>query len=86
MNMIFARDCAQLPLVIGHEHGSRYSRTVRNNATSLRDQEAAIALSHQVTTVVILCQNMRQRTQSTDDAKFREALSNMRYKACTLRT
>jgi hypothetical protein len=26
---------------------------------------------------------MRQRTQSADDAKFREALSNMRYKACT---
>jgi hypothetical protein len=26
---------------------------------------------------------MRQRTQSVNDAKFREALSNMRYKACT---
>jgi hypothetical protein len=26
---------------------------------------------------------MRQRTQSPEDAKFREALSNMRFKACT---
>ena len=54
-------------------------------AVSLRDQEAAIgkALWHQVTTVVILRQNMRQRLQSSEDVKFREALSNMRYKACT---
>ena len=50
-----------------------------------RDQEAAIgkALWHQVTTIVILCQNMRQRSQSAEDAKFQEALANMRYKACT---
>lgn len=83
--MIFAGDFAQLPPVIGHEHASLYSRTVGKNTTSLRDQEAAIgkALWHQVTTVVILRQNMRQRTQSVDDAKFQEALANMRYKACT---
>ena len=62
MNMIFAGDFAQLPPVIGCEHASLYSRTVGKNATSLRDQEAAIgkALWHQVTTVVILHQNMRQ--------------------------
>jgi hypothetical protein len=85
LNMIFAGDFAQLPPVIGQEHASLYSRTVGMNATSLRDQEAAIgkALWHQVTTVVILRQNMRQRSQSADDAKFRMALSNMRYKACT---
>ena len=29
------------------------------------------------------CYNMCQRSQSEDDAKFHEALSNMRYKACT---
>jgi hypothetical protein len=85
LNMIFAGDFAQLPPVIGQEHSSLYSRTVGRNTTSLRDQEASIgkALWHQVTTVVILRQNMRQRSQSKDDAKFREALSNMRYKACT---
>ena len=85
LNIIFAGDFAQLPPVIGHEHASLYSRSVGNNPTSLRQQEAAIgkALWHQVTTVVILRQNMRQRTQSINDAKFREALSNMRYKACT---
>ena len=26
---------------------------------------------------------MRQKSQSLEDAKFREALENMRYKACT---
>ena len=85
LNMIFTGDFAQLPPVIGHEQASLYSRSVGINPTSLRQQETAIgkALWHQVTTVVILCQNMRQRTQSADDAKFREALSNMRYKACT---
>lgn len=66
LNMIFAGDFAQLPPVIGQEHASLYSRTVGMNATSLRDREAAIgkALWHQVTTVVILRQNMRQCTQS----------------------
>ena len=85
LNFIFAGDFAQLPPVIGQEHASLYSRSVGKNPTALREQEAAIgkALWHQVTTVVILRQNMRQRSQSADDAKFREALSNMRYKACT---
>ena len=52
---------------------------------SLYDQECAIgkALWHQITTVVILRQNMRQRTQSVQDGKFRTALENMRYRTCT---
>ena len=85
LNFIFAGDFAQLPPVIGHEHASLYSRSVGMKATSLRDQEAAIgkALWHQVTTVVVLRQNMRQQMQSAEDAKFREALANMRYKACS---
>ena len=85
MNMIFAGDFAQLPPAIGGEHASLYSRTVGRNPTSLYDQQAAIgkALWHQVTTVVILRQNMRQCTDSDEDSQFREALSNMRYKACT---
>ena len=52
---------------------------------SVRSQQSAIgkALWHQVTTVVILRQNMRQKTQSPEDAKFRTALENMRYAQCT---
>jgi hypothetical protein len=85
MNMIFAGDFAQLPPVIGQQHAALYSRTVGNKPTSLSDQEAAIgkALWHQVTTVVVLRKNMRQQNQSPDDAQFRQALANMRYKACT---
>ena len=41
------------------------------------------ALWQQVTTVVILHQNMRQKNQSNDDAALRQALTNMRYKSCT---
>ena len=85
LNMIFAGDFAQLPPVIGRENAALYSRTVGVHSNIRREQEASIrkALWHQITTVVILQQNMRQRTQSRDDAKLREALSNMRYKSCT---
>ncbi|KAF8882796.1 hypothetical protein BD779DRAFT_1381589, partial [Infundibulicybe gibba] len=85
LSMIFAGDFAQLPPAIGQEHASLYSRTVGSRSTVMRDQEAAMgkALWHQVTTVVILRQNMRQATQSLDDSSLREALSNMCFKACT---
>jgi hypothetical protein len=85
LNMIFAGDFGQLPPAIGHEHASLYSRTVGGRPNSLHDQEAAIgkALWHQVTTVVILRQNMRQIDQTKDDAALRQALTNLRYKACT---
>ena len=85
LNMIFAGDFAQLPPAISQEHASLYSRTVGSNPQSLQDQEAAIgkALWHQITTVVILRENMRQKTQTPNDERLREALSNMRYKACT---
>ena len=42
------------------------------------------ALWHQVTTVVSLRENMRQKTQIPEDAKLHTALDNMRYAACTL--
>ena len=53
--------------------------------TALYDQESAIgkALWHQVMTVVILRQNMRQNVQTKDDAKLHTALENMRYRDCT---
>jgi len=47
------------------------------------EMDTGKALWHQVTVVVILRQNMRQKNQSAGDAKFRTALENMHYKSCT---
>jgi hypothetical protein len=85
VNMIFAGDFAQLPPVGG---ASLYSGTVGTQVDSAlkpQYQEAAIgkALWHQVTTVVILRENMHQNTQTQEDACFCTALVNMRYGACT---
>ena len=85
LNLVFSGDFAQLPPAIGGEHVSLYSRTIGAIATDMKSQEEAIgkALWHQVTTVVILRENMRQKKQSAEDAKLRTCLENMRYKACT---
>ena len=85
LNMIVAGDFAQLPPPIGRENASLYSRTIGARSNVAREQHASIgkAFWHQITTIVILRENMRQRTQSRDDTRLREALSNMRYKACT---
>jgi hypothetical protein len=85
INMIFSGDFAQLPPVFG---SPLYSGTVGTQLMSrmtVQGQRAAIgkALWHQVTTVVILRENMRQRTQTAEDAKLRTALENMRYATCT---
>jgi len=86
MNMIFAGDFAQLPPA--GRSPSLYSNSVGtqlHSGMTYSNQQATIgkALWHQVTTVVILRQNMRQNVQSPEDTKFRTALENMRYKACT---
>ena len=85
INMIFAGDFGQLPPAMGGENVSLYSRQIGKSATTVRAQEEAIgrALWHQVTTVVILRENMRQKTSSDQDDKLRTALANMRYKDCT---
>jgi hypothetical protein len=85
MNMIFAGDFAQLPPVMAHPLYSGTVGTQIESATDTYSQENAIgkALWHQITTVVILRQNMRQITQTQDDSKLRTALVNMRYSACT---
>ena len=88
LNMIFSGDFSQLPPVGGGESVSLYSGSIGTqiySGLSHYGQESAIgkALWHQVTTVVILRENMRQKLQSPEDAKFRKALENMRYKACT---
>jgi hypothetical protein len=56
-----------------------------HSGQSADGQEAAVgkALWHQVTTVDILHQNMRQAQQSAEDSMLRTALENMRYKSCT---
>ena len=84
INMIFAGDFAQLPPVGG---SSLYSSSVGSVDSAMKPhlQEAAIgkALWHQITTVVILRENMRQISQTAEDNLFRTALVNMRYGACT---
>src|ERR1700728_3209246 len=87
-DFVCAGDFAQLPPVGGGESVSLYSGSIGAqvySGLSHYDQESAIgkALWHQVTTVVILRENMRQKLQSREDAKFHKALENMRYKACT---
>jgi hypothetical protein len=85
LNMIFAGDFAQLKPVFGSPLYSHTVGTSLDASMTMRSQQSAIgkALWHQVTTVVILRQNMRQKTQSSEDAKFRTALENMRYAQCT---
>jgi Helitron helicase-like domain at N-terminus/PIF1-like helicase len=85
MNMIFAGDFAQLPPVGGSSLYSGDVGTRIDSSTHISGQQAAIgkALWHQVTTVVILRENMRQKSQTKEDVYLRKALSNMRYGACT---
>ena len=85
LNMVYSGDFAQLPPAVGREHVSLYSKSIGAVASDKKSQEEAIgkALWHQITTVVILRQNMRQKKQSLEDTKLRTALENMRYKACT---
>ena len=74
-NIIFAGDFAQLPPVGGRESSSLYSGmigTYAHSCLTVYSQESAIgkALWHQVTTVVILRENMHQSQQSEEDNKF----------------
>lgn len=85
MNVIFAGDFAQLPPVGGNALYAANIGKLQTAKMKPRDQENTMGkiLWHQVTTVVILKENMRQKTQSTEDEKLRNALVNMRYGACT---
>ena len=80
-----AGDFAQLPPTNGSPLYSNTVSVAQKNSMSKRDQESMIGkiLWHQITTVVILTQNMRQMEMSEDDKRFRIALNNMRYAACT---
>ena len=85
-NMIVAGDFAQLP-PISHSGPSLYSymsSTGVHTTNSVNQQKKSIgkALWHQFTVVVMLTKNMRQNTQSEEDAKFRKLLVNLRVKSC----
>jgi hypothetical protein len=62
-NMLFASDFAQLPPVVGREHVFLYLKSISAVASDKKSQEEAIgkALWHQITTLVILWQNMGQK-------------------------
>ena len=85
LNMVFSGDFAQLPPAMGGEHASLYSRHIGAISSNSKSQEEAIgkALWHQVTTVVILRENMRQTEQGDKDTKFRQCLENLQYKSCS---
>jgi hypothetical protein len=83
--MIFAGDFAQLPPV-GRSPLYSGVGTQTHDGLTVPQQEAALgkALWHQVTTVVILRENMRQDTQTPEDEALHTALVNMRYGSCTI--
>lgn len=88
-SVILSGDFAQLPPV--SRGGALYSRPKPNSknanrlADSQKNQNALFGLTiwHSFTTVIILCQNMRQSGQSKEDLAFRACLANMRYTSCT---
>ena len=83
INIICAGDFAQLPPAMASYtlYSNKIDTSVHTTGEYAR-QEAVIgkAIWHQITTVVILRQNMRQKTQTKKDANFRTALENMRYR------
>ena len=72
LNMTFSSDFTQLPPAIGGEPVSLYSRTIGVVAADMKSQEEAVgkALWHQVTTVVVLRENMRQRNKAQRMGSF----------------
>ncbi|KAI3998452.1 hypothetical protein K525DRAFT_214639 [Schizophyllum commune Loenen D] len=85
--MIFAGDFAQLPPVQGLKLYDRKVQTdVERKRMSLAVQMNIIgkAMWHQVTTVVILTENMRMKKATLADRAMAAALANMRYAACTM--
>ena len=81
VHIMFSGDFGQLPPV----QSTRLYTILKDIRSNSSDQVRAIGRSlwEQVTTVVVLRQNMRQCRSGTDDEKLRTLLSNIRYKACT---
>ncbi|KAJ7305395.1 hypothetical protein DFH08DRAFT_651059, partial [Mycena albidolilacea] len=85
--MIVAGDFGQLPPVNAKPLYSPDSTVspIIHAKQSILDQKNTIGkiIWQQITTVVILKQNMRQTAETADDVRFRTALTNMRFAACT---
>jgi len=75
-----------LPPVFGSALYTGDVGTQLKSRMSVIGQESAIGtvLWHKVTTVVILRENIRQRSQTPADVKMCTALENMRYGPCTV--
>ncbi|KAF6759528.1 hypothetical protein DFP72DRAFT_792369, partial [Ephemerocybe angulata] len=84
LNVILSGDFAQLPPVNGN---ALYSRNVSMHQEARQkpwEQENTIGkhIWLQFTTVVILTENMRQIDDSPEEAAFRRALGNLRWRGC----
>jgi hypothetical protein len=78
-NVILAGNFAQLPPTGGSALYNQYSYNKQSGRMTIRTQETLLGkvIWHQITTVVILRQNICQKTQTEADKKLRTALSNM---------
>lgn len=84
-----AGDFAQLPPAVGgfplySGNVNSLARAHTPGSGKLLEGPMGKSVWHQFTSVVLLRKNMRQATQSEEDAKFRTCLENLRYRACTV--
>ncbi|KAE9393893.1 hypothetical protein BT96DRAFT_828543, partial [Gymnopus androsaceus JB14] len=83
ISMIFAGDFAQLPPIGGESVSLKMEDVKIYNGHNGHCEVIGKSLWHHVTYVVVLCKNMLNTGESKADIAFRQALENMRYKACT---
>ena len=86
LSMLVAGDFAQLPPPGKGEaplYCSKHSLATAGQTLYRQKVGLGRSLWHLFTTVVILRENMRQRGISDEDQNFRNALDNLRYRACT---
>lgn len=81
VHIMFSGDFGQLPPVMT----TRLYAILNDIRASNAHQTKAVGRSlwEQVTTVVVLRQNMRQCQSGSDDEKLKTLLTNVRYKSCT---
>ena len=84
-NMIFIGDFAQLLSMTGVSLYNNAVSGMLDMNMSVRQQENTISklLWQQVTTIIILKENMHQTEPGDANTKLRTALENMQYAACT---
>ncbi|KAJ3570418.1 hypothetical protein NP233_g4408 [Leucocoprinus birnbaumii] len=83
LSMIFAGDFAQISPAIGKALYEKLPPVVGRMTSRAQENMLGKFFWQQVTTVVILKENMRQRVQSVNDEKLQLTLGNMRYGRCT---